>query len=109
MARLVNITNARKDLPKLFDRVTAHDGVKVIIRRRDGGREAVLVSRDYLEGLEKKHAEPAAPKNKRWSLSGSMKLTMPVEDIIAEIRANDDREFEKRLNEFAPLPKPRRR
>lgn len=112
MAKRVNISTARKELPTLFNRVTSRDGEKVVIGRRDGGPEAVLVSRGYIERLE--IASPKAPPGKPWSLFGSGTIVGggTVEDVLAEVRAEDNRQTEKRLAEFtAPLPprKARRR
>ena len=56
MLKTLNISTTRRDLPSLFDRVTARDGERINIRRRDGGPEAVLVGRDYLDRLERGRA-----------------------------------------------------
>lgn len=108
MAKRVNISTARNELASLFDRVIGHEGEKVVIRRRDGEREAVLVSRDYVERLEVASRSPAFAKPFR--LLGSARLTGDAETIIDEIRAAETREVEKRLQEFASPPKrkPRR-
>ena len=100
MARLVNISTARKNLPGLFDRVTSRDGEMVVIRRRDGGREAVLISRDYIERLERQAG--ALRAGKPFKLLGSLALAGDAASVLDEVRAGDRRESEKRLREFTP-------
>ena len=107
MLRHVNISKARKELPALFDRVTTHDGEKILIRRRDEEREAVLVSRDYVERLELSHRRAASEKPFR--LIGSGKLLVSDEEALAEIRAGEARASEQRRKEFAPQRQARSR
>ncbi|HEY3353659.1 MAG TPA: hypothetical protein VGQ83_10445 [Polyangia bacterium] len=102
MAKPVNISAARRDLPSLFDRVTRRDGEKVVIRRRDGGREAVLVSRDYVERLERTKRQVVGTTAFR--LLGSGELLVPVEEAVANLRAAEERDAAKRLAELAPRP-----
>lgn len=102
MAKMVNISAARRDLPSLFDRVTTNDGDKVVIRRRDGGREAVLVSRDYVERLERANRRLGA--GSAFRLVGSGEVLSSIEDAIADIRADDKREADHRIATAVPRP-----
>jgi PHD/YefM family antitoxin component YafN of YafNO toxin-antitoxin module len=103
MAKQVNISAARRELPSLFDRVTRRDGEKVIIRRRDAGPEAVLVSRDYIDSLEQATRDLARATPFR--LVGSGELLGSVEDVIATMRGQQTRERDARLDELAPRRK----
>ena len=100
MANYRNISTARSELPSLFDRVTARDGERVTIRRRDGGPEAVLVSRGYLDRLEL--ARPAPRTDRPFHLLGSGALLRPCVEVLDEIRAAAAAEAGKRLGELAP-------
>ena len=104
MARRVNISTARKELPRLFDRVTARDGEKVVIRRRDGGKEVVLASLDYVERLEAAAREVVAASPFR--LFGSGTLHAAVEETLASIRAEDAEQLAGRLAEIATPTRP---
>lgn len=103
--RSVNISTARKDLPALFDRVTKEEGAKVVIRRRDQEREAVLVSRDYVDRLERGARQRAS---KGFRLVGSGTLMVQVDEVLSSIRAADDAESTKRAGELAPRRRPGR-
>src|ERR1051326_2428318 len=78
MAKRLNISDARKLLPALFDRVTNREGEKVIISRRDSGTEAILVSKSYVERLE------GRASRKPFRLFGSAKVMGSVEEILGE-------------------------
>lgn len=105
MAKRVNISTARKDLPILFDRVTDREGEKVVIRRRDGGQEAVLVSRSYVEQLE---LASRRSSGRVFRLLGSGTLLAPGDEVLRVVRAAEVAETEKREQELAPPRKSRR-
>jgi hypothetical protein len=107
MPKRLNISTARKELPALFDRVATREGERVIIRRRDGGEEAALISLGYLERLELAHRQRAAAKP--FKLIGSGTMVVSVEDVLGEIRAADEREIEKRQRDFASRAPARRK
>ena len=100
MAKRVNISAARRDLPALFDRVTRDTRVKVVIQRRDTSSEAVLVSREYLDHLERgaRQARLGSP----FRLIGSGELLTPIEDAIAGVREAESREAAARLDQLPP-------
>lgn len=106
MAKSLNISTARRTLPTLFDRVTARDGEKVVIHRRDGDQEAVLVSRGYLDRLEK---ETRRGTGTAFKLIGSGRMLGSVEEAVAEVRAAEAAEAEKRARELGPSRKRARR
>jgi PHD/YefM family antitoxin component YafN of YafNO toxin-antitoxin module len=99
MSKTLNISAARKELPSLFDRVTSRNGERVVIRRRDGDREAVLVGRDYIESLEAANRRGAAGTDFR--LIGSGSALRDVEEAIAEIRSADALAAGRRQREVA--------
>jgi len=100
MAKRVNISTARRELPTLFDRVTRRDGERVVIRRRDGGPDAVLVSREYVDSLERTTQELA--RSIPFRLVGSGELLAPVEDALAAMRGQQARSVDQRLGELGP-------
>ena len=106
MSKSVSISDARKLLPTLFDRVTAHDGQRVVIRRRDDVSEAVLVSRAYLERLEL--AANGRRDGSPFRLVGSGTVSGDVNETIAAIRSDDAVVSASRLAEFAGSPRRRR-
>lgn len=106
MARPLNISTARRTLPALFDRVTKRQGEKVVIRRRDGVEEAVLVSGGYLERLER-GPRFAAPTSFR--LFGSGTLVAPVDEVIDEVRAAEAAESKRRARTLVAAARRRAR
>jgi len=104
MAKRVNISAARRDLPALFDRVIARAGESVIIARRDSPDEAVLVARSYIERLERAPQERKVP----FKLMGSGALLVASDDVIGDLRRREADEADKRHAEFQP-PKSRRK
>lgn len=102
MAKPLNISTARKQLPAIFDRVTGRRGAKVVIRRRDGDREAVLVDRGYVEALEAASRRLSSEPDFR--LVGSGEAICDVEEALAEIRAADATEAASRGDEVVPGP-----
>lgn len=105
MPKRVNISTARKDLPSLFDRVTARDGEKVVIRRRDGGREAVLVGRGYVDRLEQQGRRLAA--REPFTLLGSLEVRGDADGVVEDVRARDRHGSAKRLAALLPRRRPR--
>jgi PHD/YefM family antitoxin component YafN of YafNO toxin-antitoxin module len=77
----------------LFETVTQHRGRKVVITSRGVGNRAVLVGEDYLQELESAarrlrdidsgKADPA----RQFTLSGSLKFARDVDEVFAEVRA----------------------
>jgi PHD/YefM family antitoxin component YafN of YafNO toxin-antitoxin module len=98
--RRVNISTARRELPSLFDRVTERPGEKVTIARRDGGAEAVLVSRSYLEHLEAQRPARATT----FKLMSSGTLNAPADEVLAAIRRKDAEVTEARLADLFAKP-----
>jgi PHD/YefM family antitoxin component YafN of YafNO toxin-antitoxin module len=98
MSKRVNISTARKNLPALFDQVTRSDRAKVIIQRRDGEEQAVLVGHSYLERLEIELNQSA--KERPLALIGSARLSSPLVDVVAELRESEGREIELRVRDF---------
>lgn len=107
MPKPMNISAARKDLPSLFDRVIRRTGEMVVIRRRDEDREAVLVSREYVQSLLLA-SRGGAPASK-FLLIGSGEAVSDVEDAISEIRAEQEREANHRNAELVGGSRGRRR
>lgn len=105
MAKAVNISTARRDLPALFDRVTGRRGEMVVITRRDGERAAVLVDRGYVESLEAANRRLSAVAG--FKLMDSGEATADIDSVLSAIRAEDAREAEQRRSEI--LPRVRRR
>jgi len=105
MASRVNISTARRELPALFNRVTSRDGAKVVIGRRDGGREAVLASREYVERLEV--AERRVGRGTSFRVMGSATIVGTVEEVLGEIRAEQAGQRAKRLAELTIPPSSR--
>lgn len=88
------LSQARAELFALFEDVTAHSGRRIILRHRGGGRDAVLVSREYLERIER--AQPGAGGGS-FSLVGSATLNRPLEEALAEIRRDAASASEQKL------------
>ena len=99
MAKAVNISTARRDLPSLFDKVTGRKGEIVVIRRRDGDRQAVLVDREHFESLEVATRRLSA--GWEFKLIGSGEATGDIDAVLSEIRADDRREAERRQGEMS--------
>lgn len=98
MPKPLNISTARKELPSLFDRVTNRRGEIVVIRRRDGDREAVLVAREYLDSLQaaSRRLAPAQP----FRLLGSGTALSDVETVLGAIRAEEESDAGVRIADF---------
>ena len=107
MPKPMNISAARKDLPSLFDRVIRRTGEMVVIRRRDEEREAVLVSRQYVQSLLLKDRR-AAPAS-QFLLVGSGEALSDVEAAVSEIRAAQESETNRRSGEMVRARNPGQR
>ena len=105
MANRQSISTARRQLFDLFDRVTAGDGEKVVIVRRNSLKEAVLVSREYLDHLETTTRGLARRAAAGFSLFGSATLLVPPDDVF---RATRQEQARRRARKEAKLS-PRRR
>ena len=80
----VTISEARRRLFDLFERVTSRRPDRVVIRHRDGDREAVLIDREVLEGLERRAAEATTTS---FDLFGSATLHTSPDDVLSAVRA----------------------
>jgi PHD/YefM family antitoxin component YafN of YafNO toxin-antitoxin module len=101
------ISAARAELFELFEEVIAHDGKKVVIEHRTSPKKAVLISADYLERLER--LERDAPKAGAFTLYGSGTLHVDPEDVLKDVRREENATAEKRLHSFAVPAKKRAR
>jgi prevent-host-death family protein len=103
---ILSISVARQKLFDLFATVTAHRGRAVIITSRGTQNDAVLVARSHynelesaakrLRDIESGKAKPA----KDFKLAGSLKIAPGVEDPLADIRAEQNKLWEKKLASF---------
>jgi prevent-host-death family protein len=103
---IFTISTARQKLFDLFEAVTIHRGRKVVITSRGAANRAVLVGEDYLSGLEvaaKKlrdiesgSAKPPAD----FKLVGSGRVAKGVTDPLADIRAEQQALWERKLGSF---------
>lgn len=99
---ILSISAARKAFFDLFETVTGHRGRKVVITSRGVGNRAVLVGEDYLEELESAakrlrdiesgKADPA----KDFKLTGSLRFARDVDEVLAELRAEQKALSEKK-------------
>ena len=86
MADRRSISTARRQLFDLFDQVTGSEGDRVVIARRNAPKEAVLVSREYLDHLENTTRHLARRAAKAFSLFGSATLLVPPDDVLRATR-----------------------
>lgn len=102
----IPISEARKNLFALFERVVRAEGEKFVITRRGHMQRAVLVSEQYLLQLEarllpqKPRQRPPDP-SPRFHMAGSARILGDPETVIAEVRALQRklrREKERRWN-----------
>jgi PHD/YefM family antitoxin component YafN of YafNO toxin-antitoxin module len=103
---IFTISTARQKFFDLFEAVTAHRGRKIFITSRGAVHRAVLVGEDYLSGLEsaaKKlrdiesgNATPASD----FKLVGSGCIAEDVADPVADMRAEQQALWEKKLPSF---------
>jgi prevent-host-death family protein len=103
---IFTISTARQKFFDLFETVTAHRGRKIVITSRGAVNRAVLVGEDYLSGLEvaaKKlrdiesgNARPASD----FKLIGSGHIAEGVTDFLADIRAEQQVLWDKKLASF---------
>ncbi len=104
--RIFTISTARQKFFFLFDFVTGHRGRKVVITSRGSGNQAVLVGEAYLNELEaaaKRLRDIESGKVKPapdFELIGSMRIAPGVDDPIADIRAEQNELWEKKLASF---------
>jgi PHD/YefM family antitoxin component YafN of YafNO toxin-antitoxin module len=85
------ISTARQELFELFDRVTGDEGERIVIARRTSRKEAVLISKDYLEQLETANHQLARRAATSFSLFGSATLAVPPDDIFHVTRQEQTR------------------
>lgn len=83
MERARTLSQARQELFAIFEEVIAHPGRKVVLRHRGSDKDAVLVSREYLQRLEEGRAEA---RSGGFSLFGSATLNGSVDEVLTEIR-----------------------
>lgn len=91
MSNRHSISTARRQLFDLFDRVTGSEGDRVVIVRRNTPKEAVLVSRDYLDHLETTARRLTARAATSFSLFGSATLLVPPDDVLRATRQEQAR------------------
>ena len=103
---IFTISTARQKFFSLFETVTGHRGRKVVITSRGTENHAVLVSEAYLNELEaaaKRLRDIESGKAKPapdFKLIGSMRIAAGVDDPIADIRAEQNVLWEKKLASF---------
>ncbi|MEJ7811432.1 MAG: hypothetical protein WKG32_13555 [Gemmatimonadaceae bacterium] len=92
--RPVMISDARRQLFQLFDRVTLGEGQVVRIARKGRGTRVMLVREEYVEGLEatvealtrRLQGAPRAAEPP-FSLIGSATLNVPADEVLRASRA----------------------
>lgn len=108
----VPISQARRDLFRLFDMATRQEGFKVPITRRGRQRGAVLVSAAYLERLENSAGALPSPEGLGWSrLRGTMKIIGDPETFLKQTRAEQNALTEAKMQRLYRdlTPEPSRR
>lgn len=99
MKTTVTASQARQELFRLMEQVAGSEGRdRVVIRRRGSPEGVALVRESYVRYLETRveAAEASQPK-KPFRLAGSLTVNGDVEEIIAEIRAEQNRLFEEKM------------
>jgi len=97
------ISTARQKFFTLFETVTGHRGRKVIIKSRGSDNHAVLIGESYLNDLEAaakrlRNIESGNMKSASdFKLIGSLRIAAEVEDPLADIRAEANARWEKKL------------
>jgi len=105
-APIFTISNARQKFFDLFESVTAHRGRKVIITSRGAENHAVLVGESYFNELEsaaKRLRDIESGKVKpasEFKLAGTLRIAAGVPDPLAEVRAEANARWEKKLATF---------
>lgn len=90
MTEPIPISQARKNLARLFDIAVRVEGRKIEIACRGQKRRAVLVSAAYVEGLEAKAHPRPTPKPRPKGIShiaGTMKIIGDPDTVLFEVRA----------------------
>ena len=107
---IYTISTARQKFFALVQTVTGHRGRKIIITSRGSENHAVLVGESYLNELEtaaKRLRDIESGKLKPASdfeLIGSMQIADAVDDPLAEIRAEQNALWKKKLASFGKQP-----
>lgn len=102
MGQRRTISTARRQLFDLFDQVTATDGEKIIIVRRNVPKAAVLVSRDYLEQLETTTRQLTRGGAEAFSLFGSAALSGSPDDVLRATRREQTRLGARKRDSLSP-------
>lgn len=99
MKTTVTASQARQELFKLMEQVTKAEGTdRVVIRRRGSPEGVALVRESYVRYLEERvEAAAAATPTKPFRLIGSGTVDGDVKEVIAEIRAEQNRLFEEKM------------
>ena len=103
---ILSVSAARQTFFDLFATVTGHRGRKIVITSRGVGNRAVLVGEDYLNELEsaaKRLRDIESGKAKPaqdFKLIGSLKFTRDVDEVLAEIRAEQKALWDKKSASF---------
>jgi len=104
---MFTISTARQKFFDLFETVTSRHGRKVVIASRGAATHAVLVGESYLNDLEaaakrlRDLEAGRAPPADSFRLIGSGRITAGVGDPLAEVRAEANMRWEKKLKSFA--------
>ncbi len=98
--KTVPISEARRDLFQIFDRVVRKEGEKVIISRRGHTQPAALVSAVYLERLESlaRRRRPLPLGQAR--MRGTMTVVGDPDTVLSEIRARQNALAEAKWKRF---------
>ena len=100
---IFTISAARKAFFDIFESVTEHRGRKVVITNRGASNRAVLVGEDYLQELEsaaKRLRDIDSGKTdpaRNFTLGGSLKFARDVDEMLAEVRAEQKELAERKL------------
>jgi PHD/YefM family antitoxin component YafN of YafNO toxin-antitoxin module len=104
------ISSARQKFFDLFQAVTSRQGRKVIITSRGATSHAVLVGESYLNELESAarrlhdiEASRGLPVD-GFKLVGSGRITVDIEDPLAQIRLEANAAAEEKLTSLAKAP-----
>lgn len=96
----VTISEARRDLFQLFDRVARKEGEKVTITRRGRSQSAVLVNAAYLDHLESQARRRRPLPLNQARMRGTMTVIGDPETVLSEIRARQNALAEAKWKRF---------
>jgi prevent-host-death family protein len=99
-AKTLNVTEARRLLPKILRSVALGAGPVVIGRRGQG--QAVLVKREEYEALQARSRDEVTWEDLRMEVAGT---DDDVDRALAELRAENRAHFEHRMSRSVPAPR----